>query len=220
MEQSTPQEAGKAGAEDPSMEDILQSIKKIISEDDEDAAPADGKEAAKASDDEDVPGSDVLELTEVVQEDGTTESIKAEDAPKPAKETKPAEEAKPADVLSQIDEALGTESKPAAEASKPDEPKPAATESAPAAPVPSSSPSDPMLSDNAAAAATASFNKLKRDDELPPVVTTPSPEFKSGACVEDMVAAMLRPMIKEWLDTNLPAIVERIVDREVKRLTK
>jgi hypothetical protein len=31
---------------------------------------------------------------------------------------------------------------------------------------------------------------------------------------------MLRPMLKEWLDQNLPPMVERYVEREISRLTR
>ena len=31
---------------------------------------------------------------------------------------------------------------------------------------------------------------------------------------------MLRPMLKEWLDRNLPPMVERFVEREIVRLTR
>lgn len=37
--------------------------------------------------------------------------------------------------------------------------------------------------------------------------------------LEGLVREMLRPMLKEWLDGNLPAIVERIVAKEVARIT-
>ena len=30
----------------------------------------------------------------------------------------------------------------------------------------------------------------------------------------------MRPLIKEWLDANLPAIVERLVQREIERLSR
>lgn len=36
--------------------------------------------------------------------------------------------------------------------------------------------------------------------------------------IEDMVAEMLRPMLKEWLNANLPSLVETIVAREVARI--
>ena len=44
--------------------------------------------------------------------------------------------------------------------------------------------------------------------------------IRSGDTVESLVAEMLKPMMKAWLDANLPAIVEHIVEREVKKLTK
>lgn len=37
--------------------------------------------------------------------------------------------------------------------------------------------------------------------------------------LEGLVREMLRPMLKEWLDANLPTLVERIVAREVARIT-
>lgn len=38
--------------------------------------------------------------------------------------------------------------------------------------------------------------------------------------LEGMVRDMLRPMLKDWLDSNLPPIVEAMVDREITRITK
>jgi cell pole-organizing protein PopZ len=34
-----------------------------------------------------------------------------------------------------------------------------------------------------------------------------------------MVESALRPMLKQWLDANLPAMVERIVATEIARIT-
>ena len=36
--------------------------------------------------------------------------------------------------------------------------------------------------------------------------------------LEGLVRDMLRPMLKEWLDANLPDLVERVVQREVARI--
>ena len=36
--------------------------------------------------------------------------------------------------------------------------------------------------------------------------------------LDGLVREMLRPMLKEWLDANLPEIVERVVSREVARV--
>jgi cell pole-organizing protein PopZ len=42
----------------------------------------------------------------------------------------------------------------------------------------------------------------------------------NGKTVEDLVKEMLRPMLKDWLDRNLPPMVERYVEREIVRLTR
>ncbi|WP_411818783.1 DUF2497 domain-containing protein [Hyphococcus sp. DH-69] len=41
-----------------------------------------------------------------------------------------------------------------------------------------------------------------------------------GRTLEDIVVEMLRPMVKEWLDANLPAIVEEKVEEEVQRVAR
>jgi cell pole-organizing protein PopZ len=38
--------------------------------------------------------------------------------------------------------------------------------------------------------------------------------------LEALTRDLLRPMLKDWLDTNLPPIVEAMVDREITRITK
>jgi hypothetical protein len=38
--------------------------------------------------------------------------------------------------------------------------------------------------------------------------------------LEDLVKEMLRPMLKSWLDDNLPALVERIVKVEIERVSR
>ena len=74
----------------------------------------------------------------------------------------------------------------------------------------------------AAQAANSAVKKLQTAAEppLPEVRTTPSPVFASGNSVEAMVMDMLRPMMKDWLDKNLPPIVERIVTVEIRKITK
>jgi hypothetical protein len=41
---------------------------------------------------------------------------------------------------------------------------------------------------------------------------------RSGLSIEDVVREELRPLLKEWLDTHLPAITERVVRSEIERL--
>lgn len=41
----------------------------------------------------------------------------------------------------------------------------------------------------------------------------------SERTLEGVVRELLRPMLKDWLDENLPDIVERMVSREIMRIT-
>ena len=44
--------------------------------------------------------------------------------------------------------------------------------------------------------------------------------LQSGDVVNDMVREMLRPMLKAWLDDNLPVLVERLVRAEIERVAR
>lgn len=187
-------EANKQGSgeEDLSMEEILQSIRKIIADDGEEGKPS----AAAAS--EPAP-SDVLELTDMITDDGAL--VNAKDATEST------------DVLGKIDAALS----PVAPAPTPVPAAPVAA-AEPVAPAPSA---DTLLSEATEKAALAALNKLKVPEPASPSYSTsPSPAFRSGATVEDMVEELLRPMLRDWLNANLPAIIERVVEREVQRLTR
>jgi len=41
-----------------------------------------------------------------------------------------------------------------------------------------------------------------------------------GATIESLMRDMLRPMLKEWLDENLPSVVERMVEKEIVRISR
>ncbi|MBY0420716.1 MAG: DUF2497 domain-containing protein, partial [Parvularculaceae bacterium] len=69
-----------------------------------------------------------------------------------------------------------------------------------------------ILSETAVAAASKAFQSLSQK-----VKVTAKPD---GRSIEDIVTDLLRPMIKDWLDAHLPAIVEEKVDAEVKRLSR
>lgn len=49
------------------------------------------------------------------------------------------------------------------------------------------------------------------------VATAPA---SGGRTMEDVVLEALRPMLKQWLDTNLPPIVEAMVAKEISRITR
>jgi cell pole-organizing protein PopZ len=42
--------------------------------------------------------------------------------------------------------------------------------------------------------------------------------YSGGPTIEDLVRAELRPLLKQWLDTNLPSMVERLVRAEIERV--
>lgn len=150
---------------DPSMEEILASIKRIITDEDAppgtlavpEPAPVDGARFADAG--------DVLELTDPLPEarlQAQPESVQARPVP--------------------------------------------------AAPAGAETVASQLISEQTAAAASRSLEALSslvvRDYE--------------GAenTLEGLVREMLRPMLREWLDVNLPEIVERTVAREIARITR
>lgn len=67
-----------------------------------------------------------------------------------------------------------------------------------------------ILSDRAAEATRGSLEALSR--------LVVRPETPGSDTLEGLVADMLRPMLRDWLDANLPKIVERMVQREIERI--
>ena len=41
-----------------------------------------------------------------------------------------------------------------------------------------------------------------------------------GITLEAMMREMLRPLLKDWLDEHLPAVVERMVEKEIARVSR
>ncbi len=172
--------------QDQSMEEILQSIKRIIAEEGE-AAPA---------------GSDVLELNEMVS------------APQPAAP-------EPNVGTMSLDEIMAAPVAP--EAPMP-APMPAPIPAA-AMPAPKPEPAPAMAEDVLASTETiqksaSAMEALRRipSPEMPPLAPS-GVGFRSGTTIESLVLEGLKPMLKEWLDANLPGMVERLVEREIKRLS-
>jgi uncharacterized protein len=168
------------------MEEILASIRRIISEDDAPAeaeaahapAPAPANEPAAAFEPapEPEPAEDELELTErVTPEAETVGDIEAY-----------------------------TQAEPAPEPEPPPPPPP------PPKPAPVARDDDRLVSEPSASAAAASFSQLSEAIAMPP----------AGRTLEDVVRELLRPLLKDWLDTNLPRIVEAKVAEEVERIAR
>jgi cell pole-organizing protein PopZ len=70
-------------------------------------------------------------------------------------------------------------------------------------------PDAPLLSPRATAAVDTAFNSLANTVLL-----------QNPRTLEDLVRDMLRPMLKSWLDANLPDMVERLVRAEIERLSR
>ncbi|PSC05820.1 DUF2497 domain-containing protein [Alsobacter soli] len=172
------------------MEEILASIRRIIADDQNEPAPAPAQVAAPADDAED---DDVLDLANAPQ---TWEEAAAEDDVEFREASEPL---------------LVIPSKPAAPAAP--EPPPAPVQpppAPPAAPVIAPPPSDEALLAPAASATVAStFNMLSSA-----ILTS------QARTLEDLVKDMMRPMLKSWLDENLPGLVERLVKAEIERVTR
>lgn len=73
----------------------------------------------------------------------------------------------------------------------------------------------PLVSEGAVTASRNAFASLQSIS----VKTERAPVALGSQSVDDLVRDMLRPMLKEWLDTNLPAIVEGVVAKEVARIS-
>lgn len=67
-----------------------------------------------------------------------------------------------------------------------------------------------LVSEAAGAAVTGSFGRLAATLHPPQPART----------MEEHVSEMLRPMLQAWLDENLPALVERLVEAEIERLAR
>lgn len=93
------------------------------------------------------------------------------------------------------------------------EPRPAAREYQTPPPAPPSFASEPapreLMSQNTMASVESAFNALANT-----VLSN------NARTLEDLVKEMLRPLLKSWLDDNLPSMVERIVRAEIERVSR
>jgi cell pole-organizing protein PopZ len=75
---------------------------------------------------------------------------------------------------------------------------------------PKSSPEDrTLLSERSDAAVSGAFSVLAHTILA-----------QNARTLEDLVAEMLRPMLKDWLDENLPSLVEKLVKEEIERVSR
>jgi cell pole-organizing protein PopZ len=67
----------------------------------------------------------------------------------------------------------------------------------------------PLLSRSTSAAVDSAFASL-----------THTVLSQNARTLDDLVKDMLRPMLKSWLDDNLPSLVERLVRAEIERVSR
>lgn len=149
---------------EPTMEDILSSIKKIISEDSAKVLAAPRPRRTNAREE-----TVVQPIADPQTDAGTDEE----------------------DVLELTE--TSPESEPATEA--------AAVEPAPFA----------LVSPNAEVASRSALDTLS--------ALIVKPEAHGTDTLEGLVREMLRPMLREWLDANLPQVVEGLVQKEIARIS-
>ncbi|MEP9360629.1 DUF2497 domain-containing protein [Sphingomonas sp. KR3-1] len=166
---------------EPSMEEILSSIKRIIAEEG-DAAVATrarrGGRTATTVAEKSAAIDEILELSQPVDDNDRLET------PTPMSMGSPT--------------------------------PPEAAKKAPAvAPATAAAPAEPIVSDSAAQATRGPLEALSRM-----VKPAEAPEAVHGTdTIEGLVRAMLKPMLSEWLDANLPRLVEDMVAKEISRIT-
>lgn len=210
--------AGAAGA-DPSMEDILASIRRILSEDDA-GAGATKPVAAVASPPSPTAHDDVFALEEsmLVREP----PVSPAPGPSPLAAlgsfmTAPTQPNIAANqMMPQIQVSRHREQDVASEIELQATAAPVAAPAAPAPPPFHEAPSHEaaLVGPEAAAAAAASMGNLMRTL----TADRHTAVYRGGPTLEDMVRDEMRPMLKNWLDTYLPAMVERLVRAEIERV--
>jgi uncharacterized protein len=237
-----------AKVQEPSMEEILASIRRIIADDE--AKPAAAEKAAgpaaaaKPAVMKDIPPSAIAPVPKPVaaapkpapappppppapeppaasnNQDDIDAMLASLDAATPEADIRPAAQPEPeADVFELTDEmALPDPPPPPPPAASFNKVEPVDdiefSESRNRQPVREaasfeSAPTRPMLSHSTVSAVESAFNSLANT-----VLSN------NARTLEDLVKEMLRPMLKSWLDDNLPGLVERIVKAEIERVSR
>jgi len=181
---------------EPTMEEILSSIKRVI-EESETASPAPrprriARPVPPAPEPVDGGTDEVLELNERAPE------IEAAPTPRSA----PAVESAPEPRAEQMRAPTAASASDPAPAARPSH---QSSSGASGAPRP-----DTILSAGAAEASRGQLEALSR--------LVVKPDATGSDTLEGMVREMLRPMLREWLDAQLPGIVESMVAKEIARI--
>lgn len=182
----------KPSEQEPSIEEILASIRQIIADDDEEPAPEASKEAApEPVSPPPEPKPDVLELTDIIRDDEPEEEI-----------------------IVDLQEHEEEEAAPPPPPPPPPPPLPPKPEPRPAPEPEPESDTASILTDNAAHAALQGFARLASRTPIE------RPSHLAGVTLEDIVRDLMRPMLRDWLDQNLPPLIEKMVAKELQRLAR
>ena len=215
-----------AKAQEPSMEEILASIRRIIADDDGAKKPEAQPEAkaespaARAAPPPPPKPAPAPPPPAAMKQDDIDAMLAGLGDPEPAP-PRPAREPE-SDVL-ELTEAMQAPAAPAFrtidaqqdvvfdEASVFEPPPPRAAEPPRAAPPPRPPVmAEPdIMSSATAAAVDSAFNALAHTVLV-----------QNAKTLEDLVKEMLRPMLQHWLDNNLPTLVERLVREEIERVAR
>ena len=209
-----------AKGQEPSMEEILASIRRIIADDDPARTAPKASEPAPPPRPVPVPRMAPPPEPEVKEEEIDTmlAQLQATSQPEPPVEEEPA-----SDILD-LTEQMATSRSAAAPAFRTiDGQSDLVFEDNPVEP-PLEPPPPPrieeprpvlnggdrgLISAATSAAVDSAFNTLAQTVLV-----------QNGRTLEDLVREMLRPMLKTWLDDNLPSMVERLVRAEIERVSR
>lgn len=198
---------------EPTMEEILASIRKIISEDTPEAVPAEVSPAAAAAAQDvtappeaEAPEVDVLELTQEVYEAG----------PEPTPVPEPVE-AVADDVVfeapSSAPEPVGDEGIFSDQTRQALDDTFASIADEPAEPAPHPRPAPAPLAPIGGSTVENVFERAVRESFEPVLAKYLSDN--SAAVIEGM-----KPLIREWMDEHFPALLEGAVRTEIERVVK
>lgn len=189
--------AEKSSENEPSIEEILASIRQIITDDEQKpaSAPAPQKPAASAQSAVD----DVFDLTADMQT--MSQPAAAAKAPEPAFEPEPEPMI---DLMESTPEPVAPP--PPRPAFTPEPARPAASEPDMSADI---------MSDRTRSSAVAAMARLAGN--MP--INRPKPGM-AAVTLEDIVREMLHPMLRDWMDGNLSPMVERLVQKELEKLAR
>ncbi len=251
-----------AKVQEPSMEEILASIRRIIA-DDEAKPPVAEKPAGAAAPAKPVAAASAAKpavMTDIPPSAiPAAQAAAAKPAPPPAKPAPPAAAPAAAPAVSNSQDDIDALLNGLDEATSPEEIRPslpdgdvfeltddmavAMAESPPPSPQPSFQKVEPQ--DDLEFTETAARAILRQPAFEPPPFGSASPPVQqilsrttvsavesafnslantvlsnNARTLEDLVKEMLRPMLKSWLDDNLPGLVERIVKAEIERVSR